>query len=99
MTDKKGKRAVIINNIRSKSIEQAIFILKSPEAEGSVDPGGFIIAEAQDIINSYIRRMEGTVPDRRERLLLKKIIAGGVVLLTLVTIAVIYALLKANQVG
>ncbi len=96
MTDKKGKRAVIINNIRSKSIEQAIFILKSPEADGCVDPGGYVIAEAQDIINSYIRRMEDANPHKIKNTTVRKIIAGSVALLTMVTVTVVYALLKTN---
>lgn len=96
MTDKKGKRAVIINNIRSKSIEQAIFILKSPEPEGCVDPGGYVIAEAQDIINNYIRRMEGTSSDKTKKPVIRKFIAGSVVLLTMLTITVVYAIIKTK---
>ena len=57
MTDRKGKRAIIINNIKSDSIEQAIFILK-PSAESRPNSGGGIVAEAQEIINSYIKTME-----------------------------------------
>ncbi len=57
MTDKKSRRVVIIDNIKSETIDQAIFILKSdkrlvPYSENSV------AAEAQNIINSYIRRVE-----------------------------------------
>ena len=95
MTDKKGKRAVIISNIRSKSIEQAIFILKSPETETKVDAGSLVIAEAQDIINSYIRRMDGTITERRKWSLAKKIMVSGAVIVTLVAIVVVCALLKA----
>lgn len=60
MAEKRGKRAVIISNIKSQSIEQAIFILKTPHsalAEQSRTGRG-IIAEAQDIINSYIQSVE-----------------------------------------
>ncbi len=96
MTEKNGKRAVIINNIRSKSIEQAIFILKSPEKDGCVDPGGYVISEAQEIINSYIRRMEDTIPQKTKKPMVRKILAGSVVLLTMVTVAVIYGFLKAK---
>lgn len=60
MTDKKSRRVVIINNIKSDTIDQAIFILKSdknqavtPRVENSV------AYEAQNIINNYIRRVEG----------------------------------------
>ena len=58
MTEKKGKRAVIISNIKSNSIEQAIFILKSPAYDASFDAGSGIVAEAQEIINSYINTIE-----------------------------------------
>lgn len=95
MTDKKGKRAVIINNIRSKSIEQAIFILKSPEKEGYIDPGGYIISEAQEIINSYIKRMEGTSTDKTRRFSSRKFVAAIVALLTIVTASVAFAVFKS----
>lgn len=60
MAENRGKRAVIISNIKSQSIEQAIFILKSPNCASTNRPRGgkSIIAEAQDIINSYIRSVE-----------------------------------------
>lgn len=57
MTESTGKRAVIINNIHSKSIEQAIFILR-PTAEMTTSVGTGIVAEAQEIINSYIMQVE-----------------------------------------
>lgn len=59
MTAKKARRVVIINDIKSDMIEQAIFILKSndldqlPQAAGSN-----LVAEAQNIINSYIGTLE-----------------------------------------
>ena len=56
MTEKKGKSAVIISKIKSNAIEQAIFILKSPVYDTCTDSG--IVAEAQEIINSYIRTMD-----------------------------------------
>ena len=68
MTSKKGRRAVIINNIKSGMIEQAIFILKSPAGESLTGLGGGIIAEAQEIINSYIDTIEGKrVGDRKKQ--------------------------------
>lgn len=57
LTDKRGKRAVIINNIHSDAIEQAIFILKSESVKNR--PGVGIIAEAQGIIDNYIKMTEG----------------------------------------
>ena len=65
MTDSRGKRAVIISNIKSNSIEQAIFILKSPDA--CTDVGSNIVAEAQEIINNYIKKVERATPLRARR--------------------------------
>lgn len=60
MAENRGKRAVIISNIKSQSIEQAIFILKTPTSARTQQPnsGKGIITEAQDIINSYIKSVE-----------------------------------------
>ena len=93
MVDKKGKRAVIINNIKSKSIEQAIFILKPRKTEECIDPGEYVISEAQEIINSYIRRLEGTVPEVHKKS--GKIMAAGVVLLTLIGFIAAYFVIKS----
>lgn len=78
MTEKKGKRAVIISNIKSNSIEQAIFILKTPEYEPMPAVSSGIVAEAQEIINSYISTIErgGQITRRRKTGLPKKIIAA-----------------------
>lgn len=68
MTSGKGKRAVIINNIKSGMIEQAIFILKAPAGESLAGAGGGIVAEAQEIINSYIDTIEGRrIGERKKR--------------------------------
>lgn len=59
MTDKKSRRVIIINNIQSGTIDQAIFILKSDKSD--VLPAGADISianEAQNIINNYIRQVE-----------------------------------------
>ncbi len=56
MMAKSSKRVVIINNIKSEKIEQAIFILKG---SGSQKPDRFIVREAQEIINDYINKVEG----------------------------------------
>ncbi len=58
MTDKKSRRVVIINNIDSENIDQAIFILKSDPMKPSklIDAG--IAKEAQNIIDNYIRQVE-----------------------------------------
>lgn len=57
MTDKKSKRVVIIDNIKSETIEQAIFILKSDTGPTAAE--GSVSREAQNIINDYLRRVEG----------------------------------------
>ena len=56
MTAKRSRRVVIINNIKSDKIEQAIFILRGGINQ---NPDRKIIKEAQDIIDDYIRRMGG----------------------------------------
>ena len=70
MTDKKSRRVVIINNIKSDTIDQAIFILKSNVNENSRRVNTTVAQEAQDIINSYMRQVEliksGTYPRRKK---------------------------------
>ncbi len=59
MIDKKSRRVVIINNIQSDTIDQAIFILKSDKnSNGKTFNEKNVAAEAQDIINNYIRQVE-----------------------------------------
>ncbi len=58
MTDKKSRRVVIINNINSDSIDQAIFILKSDSSAPSKEVDSGIAKEAQSIIDNYIRQVE-----------------------------------------
>ncbi len=68
MTEHNGKRAVIISNIKSSSIEQAIFILRTPPFDsGSNGAPVGIVAEAQEIINNYINKMEKNKPANRRR--------------------------------
>ncbi len=58
MTDKKARNVVIINNIKSDIIDQAIFILKDPLAGKPHAPVTRDIArEAQKIIDDYIRQV------------------------------------------
>jgi hypothetical protein len=59
MTDRKSRRVVIINNINSDTIDQAIFILKhdtNKRISKQLDTS--IAAEAQAIIDSYIRQVD-----------------------------------------
>ncbi len=70
MKDKQAKRVVIINDVYSDTIEQAIFILRNAgtcEAEGL--PGSQIVQEAQRIIDAYGKAMEKTQAglERREQ--------------------------------
>ena len=70
MTDKKSRRVVIINNIKSDNIDQAIFILKNNRAESSHRIKTTIVQEAQDIINSYVRQVDiikADYPNRRKK--------------------------------
>ena len=87
MTDSRARRVVIINNINSDTIDQAIFILKSDKKDRGGNQtcvGGDIVREAQNIINSYVRqveRLKGTSESRvRNRKKTKRRISLGAVL-------------------
>ena len=79
MKNEKSKKVVIIQDIKSDAIEQAILILRN---SGQVKPapvGYHIVTEAQNIIDSYIQTVESsktglkqvpsisTNPDRKGR--------------------------------
>jgi len=51
-----SKRVVIINNLKSANIEQAIFILRGSEQSEEINVK--LIAEAQQIIDNYVKRLE-----------------------------------------
>ena len=51
-----SKRVVIINNLKSANIEQAIFILRGSEESGEINTK--LINEAQQIIDNYVKRLE-----------------------------------------
>jgi len=57
MLDKKSRRVVIINNIQSDTIDQAIFILKTHKSVHCTSENN-IVNEAQTIIDQYIRQVE-----------------------------------------
>lgn len=57
MTDKKSRRVMIFNNIKSDTIDQAIFILKSAPLKGRTSDAT-AAGEAQEIINSYVQQVE-----------------------------------------
>ena len=58
MKDKQSKKVVIINDINSETIERAILILKDAGSVAAASADCGIVAEAQNIINSYIRIVE-----------------------------------------
>ncbi len=57
MIDKKSRRVVIINNLRSHAIDQAIFILKDTAFQ-KVATEKDLVSEAQSIIDRYISQVE-----------------------------------------
>lgn len=56
MLTKNSKRVIIIDKVKSDMIEQAIFILRGNEGDEALVECG-IVAEAQGIIENYIRKM------------------------------------------
>lgn len=54
----KAKNVVILNNVKSDYIEQAIFILKHPRGS-TQKPMGSIVSEAEKIVESYNKRLCG----------------------------------------
>lgn len=59
MTDRKARKVLIINNIKSDTIDQAIFILKGDSGlKKSAVLDTNVAAEAQEIIDRYIRQVE-----------------------------------------
>ena len=58
MKDKKTKKVVIINDINSDTIEQAILILKNNGIATATTAGQHIVREAGNVINSYIKTIE-----------------------------------------
>ena len=82
MTDKKSKRVVIINNIKSDTIDQAIFILKDnikAKEKGVSFSDINASVEAQEIINSYINTVEKIYPARKKKSVGKISLAAGIV--------------------
>ena len=57
MTAKSSRRVVIINNIKSDSIEQAIFILRG---KTNTKPDSSVLREAQEIIDNYVHKISGS---------------------------------------
>ncbi|MDR0405369.1 MAG: hypothetical protein LBH54_01105 [Clostridiales bacterium] len=53
MANQGAKRAVIIHDIKSKNIEQAIFILRGDEAAVC---NAAVIEEANEIVQNYIKQ-------------------------------------------
>ncbi len=66
MTDKKSRRVMIFNNIKSDTIDQAIFILKSSPL-GNRPSDATAAGEAQEIINSYVHQVEKIRSGRKRK--------------------------------
>lgn len=62
MPRENSKKVVIINDIKSEMIEQAILILRNNGRPQNMCAGAGIIAEASEVINSYIKNAENTDP-------------------------------------
>lgn len=61
MKEKNSKKVIIINEIASDTIEQAIFILKNSGKEVKpISQNSYVLAEAQNIIKSYIDKIENS---------------------------------------
>ena len=61
MKEKNSKKVIIINEIASDTIEQAIFILKnSGGREKIISQNSYVLAEAQNIIKNYIEKIENS---------------------------------------
>lgn len=59
MTERKSRKVLIINNIKSDTIDQAIFILKGDAPLGEISTIDTSIAkEAQEIIDRYVKQVE-----------------------------------------
>lgn len=75
MKENSRKKVVIIDDVFSDTIEQAIFILRSGGAiEKAPDAGNGFLSEAQSIINAYAHTVERANEQalRRERKSCKK---------------------------
>ncbi len=90
MTDRKSRRVVIINNINSDTIDQAIFILKSTKSDQRFrSDDNNVVIEAQKIINNYIKQVErlksgySSPPKEKHAGRLFAVIASAVALLSL----------------
>ena len=70
-----SKKVVIINDIHSDTIEQAIFILRSAgePQHGVSSSGTHMVQEAQRVINAYVKTIEKARCGARKR---KKVRSG-----------------------
>ena len=92
MLDKKSRRVVIINNIQSDTIDQAIFILKNQRTANYTKQNN-IVLEAQMIIDQYIRQVDRLKPVHGQRKTEKKNKRRHSASFVLITIAATVALL------
>ena len=93
MTAKSSRRVVIINNIKSDRIEQAIFILRG-DKDGK--PSSFVLQEAQEIIDNYIHKIKEGDPFIKEAYPKKRNRAGlisAVIVLGMLSLVVAFKFL------
>ena len=88
MTDRKARKVLIINNIKSDTIDQAIFILKGDVAtKRSTSLDKSVATEAQEIIDRYVRQVERLKGEYVRSAKTKKAVRGWPLLLLLVSFA------------
>lgn len=75
------RKIVVLNNLNSPRIEQAIFILRDEVEISGIDALG----EAQKIVDRYIKSLESPSPERTKRKPRAKFLLG-LALYTFVTI-------------
>ncbi len=88
MTDRKARKVLIINNIKSETIDQAIFILKGDtgtKSQTHLDKS--VATEAQAIIDRYVRQVERLKGEHARSSKTKKAVRGWPLLLLLVSFA------------
>ena len=57
------RRIVVLNNLKSRCIEQAIFILRDDSSPSEADA----ISEAERIVDAYLTENSQTLPDKKEK--------------------------------
>ncbi|MBE5041094.1 hypothetical protein [Ructibacterium gallinarum] len=88
MKEKKSKNVVIIRDIESDTIEQAIFILRGAGSPSALQDSGYrIVTDAQNIIDAYSKTLSSPLsraqlhkkPSRRLKILFRCLSVFGAV--------------------